>query len=244
MNYSTYVQQIATLAVIPPTDPNFTSIIPEMINYAELRIQRDLNLFAGQTVNTSYSCTVNSQTVEVENADFITIQSVSISPASGMHTPLLPVTKEYLQYVYPVNSTTGKPQYFSMDSTNIVTTTGGGANANGLPSFTIRLGPIPDSAYPLTINGTLHTKPLNGTDNTSTWISTYVPDLFIMASMVYISGYQRNFGRASDDPQMAVSYESQYQALLKSAIVEEARKRFEAAGWTSMAPPVVATPGR
>ena len=32
--------------------------------------------------------------------------------------------------------------------------------------------------------------------------------------MIYVSAYQRDFGRQSDDPQMALSYESQYQALL------------------------------
>ena len=65
-----------------------------------------------------------------------------------------------------------------------------------------------------------------------------------MASMIYISAYQRNFGRQNDDPQMAVSYESQYQALLKGAAVEEARKKFEASGWTSQSPSPVATPSR
>jgi hypothetical protein len=80
--------------------------------------------------------------------------------------------------------------------------------------------------------------------NTTTFISNYLPDVFIMASMIYVSGYQRNFGRANDDPQMAVSYESQYQALLKSALVEEARKKFDASGWSSQSPSPVATPTR
>jgi hypothetical protein len=80
--------------------------------------------------------------------------------------------------------------------------------------------------------------------NKTTFISLYLPDVFIMASMVYISGYQRNFGRQSDDPAMAQSYESQYQALLRGAAVEEARKKFEASGWTSQAPTAVATPSR
>jgi len=62
--------------------------------------------------------------------------------------------------------------------------------------------------------------------------------------MIYISAYQRNFGKAVDDPAMAVTYESQYQALLKSAVIEESRKKFEASGWSSMSPPVVATPTR
>jgi len=68
--------------------------------------------------------------------------------------------------------------------------------------------------------------------------------VFIMASMIYISAYQRNFGRANDDPQMAITYESQYQALLKSAMMEENRKKFEAAAWSSQSPSTAATPTR
>jgi hypothetical protein len=80
--------------------------------------------------------------------------------------------------------------------------------------------------------------------NLTTFISLYLPDLFIMASMIYISAYQRNFGRANDDPQMAVTYESQYQALLKTADLEENRKKFEAAAWSSQEPSISATPTR
>jgi hypothetical protein len=66
----------------------------------------------------------------------------------------------------------------------------------------------------------------------------------IMASMIYVSGYQRNFGRANDDPQMAITYESQYQALLKGATMEENRKKFEASAWSSQSPSSSATPTR
>jgi hypothetical protein len=243
MNYTDYINQIATMAIVPVADPNFQIIIPQMINYAELRIQRDLDLFAGQTVNTSYLTSLGSPTVTLQDADFITIQSVSLAPTGGVHTPLLPTTKEYLQYVYPSGSTQAAPQYFSMYSTNTVTTQGGGSAVNGLPSFSIRLGPIPDAVYPLTINGTLHTQPISST-NTTTWISTYLPDLFIMASMIYISAYQRNFGRQSDDPAMAQSYESQYKGLLMGAATEEFRKKFQASAWTSMSPSPVATTSR
>jgi len=62
--------------------------------------------------------------------------------------------------------------------------------------------------------------------------------------MIYISAFQRNFGRQSDDPQMAQSYESQYQILKDSALLEENRKKFEAAAWTSYSPAPAATPTR
>jgi hypothetical protein len=43
---------------------------------------------------------------------------------------------------------------------------------------------------------------------------------------------------------MAITYESQYQALLKGAAVEEARKKYEASAWSSQSPSPVATPTR
>ena len=242
MNYTQYVDQISTLAVVPSNDPNFQAIIPQMINYAELRIQRDIDLFAGQFVNTAYSALVGQETVTISDTDFITIQSVSLG--TSPYTPLLPVTKEWLQYVYPIGSTNGIPKYFAMNSANTITSQGGGADANGLSSMSIRIGPIPDNGYQLTITGTLHMKPLNSTDNTTTWISTYLPDLFIMASMVYVSAYQRNFGKVNDDPAMAQTYEGQYMALLNGAKMEEFRKKFQASGWSSMSPSPVATPTR
>lgn len=81
--------------------------------------------------------------------------------------------------------------------------------------------------------------------NAQSLLSQYFPDLLIMAAMVYISAYQRNFtSTMASDPQMPVTYETQYQALLKAAMVEESRKKYEAAAWSSQAPATVATPSR
>ena len=65
-----------------------------------------------------------------------------------------------------------------------------------------------------------------------------------MASLVFIAAYQRNFSASSDDPNMAVNYEKTYQTLLKGAMVEEARKKFNSAGWTPLSPAAVASPSR
>jgi hypothetical protein len=154
--------------------------------------------------------------------------STTNNPDLCARIPLLPTTKEFLDAVYGSSFTAnrGQPQYF--------------VPFNDTLFF---VGPVPDQAYPVEVVGTYRPNSLS-TTNTSTFISLYLPDVFIMASMIYISAYQRNFGRANDDPQMAITYESQYQALLKSAIVEEARKKFDAAGWSSQGPATVATPSR
>jgi hypothetical protein len=233
LTYATYKTALATLSVVPETDPNWLSILPDAIEYAELRIYRDLDLLSTVQVNTSFSTTTNASKVAITQGTFVTLQNVNVitpagtaDPDLGTRVPLLPVSKEYIQYSWPSATNAGVPSYFAM-----------------IDERTFSLGPWPDAVYTLEIVGTVRPATLS-VSNTTTFISQYLPDIFLMASMIFISGYQRNFGRQSDDPQMAQSYESQYQALLKGATVEEYRKKYQSSGWTSMSPSPVATPGR
>ena len=234
LTYSEYVDEIATLAVVPTNDPNFVEILPQMITYAENRIYRDLDLLETVTAISSYATTLNGRTVTFPIADFITVQEVNVItpagttvPNNGTRVPLLPATKEWMNYVYPSSASAAEPDYFAMFDQN-----------------TIILGPWPNNTYTVEVVGTFRPDSLSAS-NTSTFVSLYLPDLMIMASMIYISAFQRNFiSAAANDPQMPVNYETQYQTLMKGAMVEEARKKFQSAGWTAMSPSPVATPTR
>lgn len=233
LTYATYKTALATLSVVPETDANWLSILPDAIEYAELRIYRDLDLLSTVSANTSFATTANASKVQLTQGTFVTLQNVNVitpagttNPDLGTRVPLLPVSKEYIQYAWPSATNAAVPQYFAM-----------------IDERTFSLGPWPNAAYTLEIIGTVRPATFSQS-NTTTFISQYLPDLFLMASMIFISGYQRNFGRQSDDPQMAQSYESQYQALLKGATVEEYRKKYAASGWTSTSTSPVATPGR
>lgn len=245
LTYSTYVTQIAEMAVVAPDDANFQTILPSMIDYAELRIYRDLDLINTSTaltgptfqlVNANRQLTFPMMLPDNSGSIVVTEQINVILPA-GQSDPdadgcsrvaLLPTTKEFLDAVYNTNTALMRdtPRFFAPFNENL-----------------FFVGPIPDQNYYVEVVCTFRPTSLSAA-NPTTFLSTYLPDLMIMASMVYISAYQRNFGRQSDDPQMAQSYESQYQALLKSAMVEEARKKFEGPGWTSQSPSPVATPTR
>ena len=250
LTYNGYVTQLCTLAiynfstiggVVTPSDAFVQALIPQMLNYAELRIQRDLDFLQSLTTNTTYSLTSNTNILTMDVNSFITLQSWQYTSGTA-NLPILPTSKEFIQNVFNDSSSTGPPQY--------VAPYGGDAATTGATSQLWLFGPYADQTYALTILGTArmlslnnyNTNPVAGT--TVTFVSAYLPDLLIMASMIYLSGAQRNFGRASDDPQMAVTYESQYQALLKGAAVEEARRKFQASGWTSMSVPVAATAER
>lgn len=239
MDYATYKQQIATMAVIPVDDPTYQIILPSMINYAELRMQRDLDFLSTQISTTAYSFTGGNNTLTIPQSAFVTTQTMEVITAGGTSIPLLPVTKEYIQNIFGGGSTQGIPTVYAEY--------GGDAATTGYTSQLIIVGPTPDSSYNVRLTGTVRSAPLgDGTlgTQTTTYISANLPDMMIMASMIYISAYQRNFGRISDDPQMAQTYEAQYQALLHSALVEENRKKYEASAWSSYSPAPAATPVR
>jgi hypothetical protein len=230
---NSYVQQIATMAVVEPTNSDYLIILPQMITYAENRIYRDLDFLFTSIATTAYGLSVGSRTITVPAGTFVVPEQINLitpagtsNPNVGNRVPLLPTTKEFLDAVYGSGLSTGQPKYFAP-----------------FGDFTFLVGPYPDASYTCEIVATYRPESMSSS-NPTTFISLYLPDIFIMASMIYVSAYQRNFGRANDDPQMAVTYEGQYQTLLKSAMMEENRKKFEAAAWSSQSPSTVATPTR
>ncbi len=233
MDYATYKTQIATMTVIDEDDPNFVITLPSAIEYATLRMCRDIDFLS--TVATSVvGFTPLNRTLTIGNDLFVTLQQINVltpvgtsDPSQGTRNTLLPVSKEYLDMVWPSSTGATVPDSFAM-----------------LNQATIIVGPWPDAAYSAELVGTQRPAMLSEA-NQNTFISTYLPDLFVQASMIYISEYQRNFSSASaNDPQMPVNYESQYKGLLVGASIEEARKKFSSVGWTSMSPSPVATPTR
>lgn len=243
--YNDYITQVATLAVVQTTvtngvnqgvDTSFNAFTPEMLNYAELRIQRDADLNQLLTSN-SYATASGTNVFQVPVNDFVTVQTLSINGA-----PLLAVAKEVIQNVYGTSAGAAQPAWFAPYGGDLATA--------GLTSTNFLLGPWPDSIYPVAVTGTIRAPSLYKYANTGqaansyTFISTWLPDLLVMASMIYVSAFQRNWGKMSDDPAMALSYEASYQTLLKGVAVEEARKRFAASAWSANSPPVAASPGR
>lgn len=235
LNYTTYVAQLSNLMVVPSTDSNFTTFLPGCIDYAEQRLYRELDLLATEITDSTVSCSSGVRTVTLSTASgaYITLDTFSVlTPAgtgssNGIRSPLVPVTVDFIDAVYPsAASAEGTPQFYALRS-----------------NTTVVLGPPPDDNYTIEVIGTQRPSALSAS-NSSTILTQYVPDLFMAASMVFASGYMRNFGSQADNPQMAQSWENQYQMLMRSALVEQARARFRAEGWTSQQPSQVATPPR
>jgi hypothetical protein len=237
---TSYITQIATMAVVQETDPAFLVILPQMITYAENRIYRDLDFLYTSVAVSTYTIPQGTRTITVPASNFyaggtlVVAEQINIitpagqtNPNSAIRVPLLPTTKEFLDAVYSSSSSVGQPKYFCP-----------------FGDYTFLVGPYSDATYYVEIVGTYRPVSMSLTSPT-TFISLNLPDIFIMASMVYISAYQRNFSSAmANDPQMPINYEMQYQALLKSALSEENRKKFEAAAWSSQSVSTTATTTR
>lgn len=232
INYTTYISEIAAITAISSNiivngDASFGPIAPGMIDYAEQRLYREGDFLTTYITDSSTNVVANNHVFSYPTSQgtFLVIDQINIiTPAgapvsSGTRVPLQVASKSFLQTLYPNDATSiGVPAYF--------------APATATACF---LGPVPDQAYNVEIIGTQRPAPLSAA-NSSTFLTQTLPDLFIAASMIFMSGYMRNFGSQADTPQMAVSWESQYDKLFASADMEEMRKKYQGQAWQNQAP--------
>jgi hypothetical protein len=235
LNYTSYVTSLANLIPTLTTDTNFQTVLPNTIDDAEQRIYRELDLLQTVVADSSSQFATGQRVFNLPTSigTFVVTQRINaITPASatvanlGTRNPLTPCSPEMLDFFWPSSNGSTVPSYFAMVQQGMAI-----------------VGPWPDQPYTVEVIGTQRPVPLSAT-NTTTFLSTYLPDLFLAASMVFISGYMKNYGMGVDDPKQAVSWESHYQELFKSANTEEMRKRFNQAGWSSLQPAPMATPPR
>lgn len=234
LTYSTYVTAISTLTAIPSSNTDFTNILPDCIDYAEQRIYRELDLLQTTVVNSSSTLSSGNRSFNLPSspAIYVVVDGINVitpagnTPDQGARNQLTPVSLDVLNRIYPSAVGAGVPQFFAM-----------------VTQGQIVVGPWPDAAYTVEVIGTQRPAPLSLT-NTTTFLATNLPDLFVAASMVFMSGYMRNYGSQSDDPRMSSSWEAQYQLLKTSAEVEEGRKKFASVSWTSKQPEPATAPQR
>ena len=225
-DYASYQNYLATLMATTTADPYFQTILPVCIDYAEQSIYRELDLLNTRQRDSTTFCTIGSRYVTFANT-LVVVETLAVivpggtQPSAGTRRTLIPCTHDFIDTVYPNDGPAeyqSTPIYFAM-----------------LDQQSALLGPSPDAAYVLEVVGTYRPAPLSAT-NTTTPLSVLLPDLFLAASMIFMSGYQKDFGAQSDDPKMSGSWLEEYNRLMMSAKSEEFRKKFQASTWTSMIP--------
>lgn len=229
--YNQYVVILANTLVVPSTDPFFLIELPSIIDDAEQRIYRELDLLSTIVRDQTGTLTANSRNFTFPQ-QFVVSESINVfTPvgATSNRNQLVPVSREFLDNVYANEQSTTTPsipQYYAM-----------------ITDQTIIVGPPPDAGYTMEVVGTIRPATLSAT-NPTTYLTTYLPDLFMAASLVFGAGYLQNYGAMVDNPQQAVSWEGHYTSLRESANVEELRKKYASQAWTSKQPSPIATPPR
>lgn len=210
--YSTFVTALSTALEISSTDPNFAAYLPTIIDDAEQRVYRELDILAANVITTGVSVP-NSRyyTLPTSDGHVLVVDVVNIIDDAGTRYPVVPASKDVLDLMWPSEnapSVSAIPTMFSrVDDTRLL------------------FGPPPGSPWTVEVTCTIRPAPLSVT-NTTTFLTNYLSDVFLAAAMVSASGYMRNFGAQSDDPRMSQSWESQYQTRMLSAKSEELRKSF------------------
>lgn len=234
MDYAAYVTIMSQLLTVPVNDPTFVSVLPRIIDYAEQRSYREGDFLTTVTRDSSVACTANLRTLPLPtDIHFVTVQQVNIitpagttNPDLGTRNPLSLATKEFLDNVYGSATGATVPSYVST-----------------LSDQTFLLGPWPDQAYTVEFIGTIRPAPLSPTNQT-TFLTLYLPDMFVAASMVFGAGYQRDFGAQTSDPQLGMSWEQTYTKLFSSSNFEELRKKWAGGAWSPMGQAQTATQAR
>jgi hypothetical protein len=232
--YAQWVTAVANLIVETESRAEFQGILPSCIDYAEQRLYRELDLL--NTVTRDYApLTAGNRNFFLPQANgrFVVTNGFNvITPAlspiveNATRHQMVPASRDYLDAVWGSAAGAGLPKLYAPVTDQLFV-----------------VGPWPDANYSIEVIGTIRPTPLSAS-NPTTYLTLYLPDLWFATTMVFMAGWQQNFGAQADNPQMAQSWETQRNTLLGSANIEEQRKRYAAGAWGSLSPTPNATPSR
>lgn len=210
--YASFQDALARYLPVDPTaDADYPTLLPLVIEQAELRCYRELDFMATRKRSTGLALTVSVQTLALP-ADLVVLREFDIFTPAGTNTTRVPLTRRaeaFLRDYWPTPATTGTPNYYTL-----------------LDQAMALVAPTPSGAFNVELAYTFRPAALSAS-NPATWLASNCPDLFLYAALVAYTGFQKDYGAQSDDPRMALSWESQYQAAKVSTIAEEARRKVE-----------------
>lgn len=234
MIYSQLVIYLAQLLVLDTDEPDFTAILPAALQDAEQRIYLDLDFLNTRTVNSGSTFTAGSRlfTLPTTPSTIMVLQGVAAitpagaAPSLGTRNQLEPVSLDYIDSTWPTESITGVPDAWAMrDDASIV------------------VKPTPAGAYVAELTGMFRPTPMSAA-NPATYIGNTYPQLLVAACMVFLAGWQRDYGQQSDDPKLAVSWKDIYGSQLELAMNEEQRRKGQGVGWAPFSETPKAVPPR
>jgi hypothetical protein len=210
--YSTFKTALASALVVDEADLDFLADLPTIIDNAEQRCYRDLDLVSTSVaVNGTMTMYSRYFTLPTSAGHILVVDAINVIDSTGVRFPMKPVSRDVVDYFWPSDTST----------------------VNAIPTIFARVddgrvlvGPSPGANFIAEVVGTIRPVSLSST-NTSTFLTLYVSDVFFAAAMSSACGVLlKNYGAQSDDPRSAVSWEVEYQSRLASARNEELRKQY------------------
>jgi hypothetical protein len=222
----------------PSNDTNFNNILPRIIDAAEQRIYRELDFLYDRTTDSSTMLTANSRSATLPTANiFVVVQKINVitpagaAPAAGTRVPLEFLSKDALDIIWPIEqggSANTVPQYY-----NLLNTT------------TLLVAPTPDQNYTLEYTGITRPAAMSST-NTTTYLGTTYPDLFLNACLVFGMLYQKDADLPQGAPPGAdvTKWENEYQKAKTSVLEEIQRQKGQSTNWSPYQQTPLSTPSR
>ena len=219
--YSSFQSALASAiedAEFSLSDIDFQALLPTIIDLAEQRAYRDLDLLTAVVTVTGNTLTANSRLFTLPTSSggntihILEARQLNILDATATRWVARPSSREAIDFFWPSDTaltTAAIPTLFARVS-----------------DTQLLVGQAPGSNWSVELIATVRPAALSAS-NTSTYLSNYLSDLFFASAMVAATGtILKNFGAQSDNPAQANSWESAYQKLLAAAKEEEARKKF------------------
>ena len=234
MNYNTLTTYLASILVLDANDTNFQTILPAAIQDAEQRIYLAMDFLNTRSVNSGSAFTRGSRTfvLPTSPSTIMVLQGVAAitpagsAPSAGTRNQLEAASLDYIDSTWPVESETGIPDTWAMQD-----------------DATIVVKPTPAANYTVELTGVFRPVPMSAA-NTTTYIGNTYPQLLVAGCMIFLAGWQRDYGQQSDDPRLAVSWKSIFDDQLTLALAEEQRRKGQGTGWTPFSTTPAATPPR
>src|SRR5215467_7821898 len=122
LTYSSWVTTIQNLSGIPSTDATLPQVLPNVIDDAEQRMYRELDLQNTRVTDSSRALTAGTRTFNLpsSNGTFIVVEQINaITPAGttnpelGTRNQVVPASKEMLDAMWPSVTGSTVPQYFA-----------------------------------------------------------------------------------------------------------------------------------
>lgn len=200
LNYSTLKTAITNFTENDASE--FTAVLDTIINLAEARIYREIDLNEFRDVNTSLTTTSGVSTVNylsLSPRPFIFRWAAIRSPGGTDFTPLDQKDDSYIQELWQSTTASGVPLYYAIQEDG-----------------TLLLGPTPNGTYTLKLAYTV--KPNSIISTSTSWLGNYAEDVLLYACLCEAYDFMKG------EDQSRTRWEEKYQRAVAALRLEEERR--------------------